>query len=92
MASNVNGRIIFFGSGDKKEYEELKKTRPSCRDIFKFMSFDTIIDDTAWLMVRVKRVSDRKQFVMPLADLETTDEDSLNYKLIDDYAYWYVNY
>ena len=81
-----------FGLGDKKEYEELRKSRPSCKDIFMFMSFDTFIDDTAGLMVKVKRVSDRKQFVMPLADLEATDEKSSNYKLIDDYAYWYVNY
>ena len=75
-----------------EEFEELRKTRPSCKDIFRFMTFDTMIDDMAGLMVRVNRVSDRKQFVIPLAALEATDEESLNYKLIDDYAYWYVNY
>ena len=83
---------FILGPGDKKQYEELKKTRPSYRDIYEFMSFDDLIDGMAGLMVRVKRISDSKQFVLPLADLESTDEESLNYKLIDDYAYWYVNY
>jgi hypothetical protein len=84
--------FYIFGPGDKKEYDELKKTRPSYRDIYKFMSFDDLIDDMAGLMVRVSRISDRKQFVVPLADLEATDKESLNYTLLSDYSYWHVNY
>lgn len=81
-----------LGPGDKKEYEELKKTRPSYKDVFTFMSFDEQIEDMPGLMVKVKRISDRKQFVLPLVDLKITDNKSPNFQLIDDYADWYVNY
>ena len=81
-----------LGPGDKKEYEELKKTRPSYTDVYNFMSFDEQIEDMPGLMVKVKRVSDRKQFVLPLADLKVTDTKSPNFQLIDDYSDWYVNY
>ena len=81
-----------FGPGDKDEYEKLKKTRPSYRDIYTFMSFDDLIDDSEGLMVIVKRVSDKKQFVLPLSDLKVVDAKSQNYQLIDDYAVWHVNY
>jgi hypothetical protein len=81
-----------LGPGDKKKYEELKKTQPSYTDLFSFMHFDEIIDDSEGLMVSVKRISDKKQFVLPLADLKVKDKKSPNYQLIDDYAVWYVNY
>jgi len=68
-----------LGPGDKKEYEELKKTRPSYQDVYKFISFDDQIEDMEGLMVKVKRISDRKQFVLPLADMKTTDKKSPNY-------------
>lgn len=81
-----------FGPGDKEEYEKLKKTRPSYRDIYTFISFDELIDDMAGLMVKVKRIADRKQFVLPLADLKTIDKKSPNSQLLDDYSVWFVNY
>ena len=56
------------------------------------MKFDDLIDESEGLMVRIKRISDNKQFVLPLADLKLTDKHSLNYQLIHDYAVWYVNY
>ena len=81
-----------LGPGDKKEYDELKKSRPSYHDVYDFISFDDQIDDDAGLMVNVKRISDRKQFVLPLADLKATNTNSRNYQLIADYAVWYANY
>ncbi len=81
-----------LGPGDKKQYEELKKTRPSSRDIYKFMSFDDMIDDDDGLLVKVKRISDNKKFVLPLLDLKATDDESPNYLFISDYSFWYVNY
>jgi hypothetical protein len=80
-----------LGPGDKKEYEELKKTQPSYQDVYTFISFDDQVEDEG-LMVKVIRISDRKQFVLPLADLKATDKKSPNYRLIDDYAVWFVNY
>lgn len=84
--------IYVFGGGDKKEYAELKKTQPSYTDSFTFMSFDNQIDDKDGLMVKVKRLTDRMQFVLPLADLKVMDKTSSNNELINDYAVWYVNY
>jgi hypothetical protein len=84
--------FYILGPGDKNEYEELKKTRPSYKDIYTFISIDEQIEDMPGLMVKVKRISDRKQFVLPLVDLKVTNTKSPNFQLIDDYADWYVNY
>jgi hypothetical protein len=84
--------IYVFGSGDKKEYEELKKTQPSYSDTYTYVSFDDQIEDNNGLMVKVKRISDSKLFVLPLADLKVTDKTSQNQELIHDYAVWYINY
>ncbi len=44
------------------------------------------------IIVKVKRLNDKKRFSTPLAELEVVDKDSNNYTLIDDYAVWCVNY
>jgi len=84
--------IYVFGPGDKNEYAELKKSQPSYTDIYTFMAFDDQIEEMDGLMVKVKRISDRKQFVLPLADLKVIDINSPNHQLVHDYAVWYVNY
>lgn len=84
--------IYVFGLGDKNEYAELKKTQPSYSDTYTFMSFDDQIDDKDGLMVKVKRIADNKPFVLPLADLKVTDNNSPNHQLIHDYAVWHINY
>ena len=84
--------FYIFGPGDKNEYAELKKTQPSYTDTYTFMSFDDQIEDMDGLMVKVKRISDHKQFVLPLADLKVNDNNSPNHQLVHDYAVWYVNY
>lgn len=80
-----------IGPGDKEEYEKLKKTKPSYTDIFELVCFDSTIDEHYGILVKVKRISDKKIFVLPLADLKTKDKDSKNYQLIDDFAAWFVN-
>jgi hypothetical protein len=82
----------FYGSGDMFKHEELKKTKPSYKDHYQFISFDDQIDDTDGLMVKVKRISDREQFVLPLVDLKVTDDDSQNDQLVHDYVVWYMTY
>lgn len=84
--------IYIYGSGDKNEYAELKKSQPSYTDIYTFMSFDNQIDDKNGLMVKVKRLSDSKPFVLPLADLKVTGTTSSNHELVHDYAVWFVNH
>jgi len=84
--------VYVFGFGSKKEYKELKKTRPSYRDKFNLIKFVDEIDDYYdGIFVHVQRVSDERKFVLPLADLKSTDRKSKNYQLLDDYSVWFVN-
>jgi len=81
-----------FGFGSKREYEELKKTQPSYKDRFNLIKFVDDIDDYYdGIFVHVQRVSDKRKFVLPLADLKSTDRKSKNYQLLDDYSVWFVN-
>ncbi len=43
------------------------------------------------IFVNVQRVSDKKKFVLPLADLKSIDKKSKNCQLLDDYSVWFVN-
>jgi hypothetical protein len=81
-----------FGPGSKKEYEKLKKTNPSYTDKYEFIRFEDEIDPMEGLLVIVKRISDQREFIIPLRDLEVTNKKSdANYQIIDDYAVWAVN-
>lgn len=84
--------FYIFGPGDKKEYEELKKTRPSYKDIYNLTRIGDHIEEDYGLFAKVTRISDRKRFQIPLADLKAVDEKSKNYQLLDDYSVWCVNY
>ncbi len=81
-----------FGPGDEREYEELKKTRPSCRDTFNMIRIDDYRDDDYGLFAKLTRVSDKKRFQISLADLKAIDIESKNYQLLDDYSVGFVNY
>jgi hypothetical protein len=80
-----------IGPGNKKEYEMLKKRHPSYTDIFSLISFEDDLDENNGILVKVKRLSDKKNFILPLADLKSTDVKSNNYQLLDDYSVWSVN-
>ena len=81
-----------IGPGSKKEYKRLKKKRPSYLDTFELISFDDQVDENYGIYVKVTRVSDKKSFDLPLADLKATDGTSKNYRLLDDFSVWFVNY
>ena len=82
-----------IGPGDIKEYEELKKTKPSYTDTFEFLEFDdNYYNEEEGLFIWGKRVSDGKKFPFPLEDLEAVDNRSKNYILFEDYSSWFVNY
>lgn len=81
-----------FGVFDKKEYELLKKTRPSYTDNYRLLGVGDIIDDLRGILVDVERISDKKKFVLPLWDLKTIDRKDKNHQLISDYSYWMSNY
>ena len=80
------------GPGSQEEHERLRKTRPSYMDTYELLSFDDDVDPDYGILVNVRRVSDKKKFVLPLADLEATKKKSTNYQLLDDYAVWFVNW
>ncbi|MCK4729032.1 MAG: hypothetical protein KAT27_08930, partial [Desulfobacterales bacterium] len=81
-----------LGPGDKDEYEELKKTQPSYTDHYSILSFDDDYDEDNGILVNVQRISDKKEFALPLEDLEAVDKKSNNYQILDDYSVWFVNY
>src|ERR1041384_2889800 len=81
-----------IGPGSKAEHERLRKTRPSCMDIYDLLSFEEEVDPDDGILVHVRRVSDKKKFLLPLANLEAMQKKSLNYQLLDDYAVWFVNW
>jgi hypothetical protein len=80
-----------IGPGDKEEHEQLRQTKPSYLDTYELLSFNDV-KSRFGIMVNVRRVSDKKTFVLPLADLKTTDKKSKKYELLDDYVTWFVNY
>lgn len=84
--------FYIFGPGDEEEYEELKKTRPSHIDIFEFIGFSEMLSDNRGIFADVQRKSDGKKFVLPLADMKATDNNSKNYQLLHDFSVWLINY
>jgi hypothetical protein len=80
-----------FGRRRPKEYAQRKKQQPSYTDTYAFLSFDDAYDPYDGLAVKVKRVSDSKRFVLPLANLKATEKPSKNHQLLDDYVVWFVN-
>jgi hypothetical protein len=81
-----------FGRRRPKEYAQRKKKEPSYTDIYTFLSFAEEYDPYAGLTVTVKRMSDNKRFVLPLAHLKATEKPSTNDRLLDDYVVWFVNW
>jgi hypothetical protein len=81
-----------FGRKRPKEYAQRKKQQPSYTDIYAFLNFENAYDPYEGLAVKVKRVSDSKRFVLPLANLKATEKPSTNDQLLDDYVVWFVNW
>ena len=84
--------FYIFGPGNKREYEMLKKTQPSYTDIFSMSRFDSYFDEGYGLFARVTRLSDKKRFQLPLADMKAVDKKSAEYQLLQDYSIWFINY
>ena len=81
-----------YEDGDEKEHERLRKTQPSCMDKYELLSFDNEVDPEDGILVNVKRMSDKKTFVLPLDKLEVTKRKSANRQLLDDYAIWFTTW
>jgi hypothetical protein len=99
LPCNVTGREDFpweeeyaIGSGNKKEYERLKKTQPSYTDTFLMSRFKDSVHPEDGIFVSLQRLTDKKEFLLPLVDLKTSDASSPNNQLLDDYTTWFINY
>jgi len=84
--------FYLLGPGSQKEYEKLKKSNPSYTDTFILEKIGEQYDEYNGLIVKVIRATDNKRFQIPLCDLKSTNKRSRNYKLLDDYSVWIVNY
>src|SRR6266516_3732318 len=81
-----------FGRRRPKEYAQRKKKEPSYRDTYAFLSFAEEYDPYDGLAVKVKRGSDSKRFVLPLANLKALEKPSNNDQLLDDYVVRFLNW
>lgn len=86
-----------FGPGDQDEYDHLKKTQPSYTDRYEFLGIDRE-GKSEWMLfweddigAIVRRISDGREFLLGLSELEATDKKSKNYQLLDDFSVWLVN-
>ncbi len=81
-----------MGSGSKKEYAKLKKTKPSHTDTFTIDRLEDLVIEEYGIFVKLTRLSDTRKFILPLVDLESVDLVSRNQELLDDYCVWFINY
>ncbi len=82
-----------FGYGTKAEYERRRGQSGSFRDKYGLRTFNARFDE-AWgdLVVTVQWIRHRKQFTIPLSELQAVDKASRNYQLLHDYSVWFVNW
>lgn len=81
-----------MGPGSKKEYQKLKKTKPSYTDQFNLLKLESKLDVEYGILAVLERTTDNLKFTFPLADLETVVEDSINAELLEDYSMWFFTY
>ncbi|MEM6320892.1 MAG: hypothetical protein AAF960_24715 [Bacteroidota bacterium] len=105
LIRNLEGRVLLtgtedfpweerfvFGYGTKKEYAQMRKTRPSYQDTFLLTKLLPINRRKRDLVAEVKRQSDGKNFEILLSWLECVDKESANYNLLQAFSSWVVNY
>jgi len=80
-----------IGPGSKKEHEQLRKTNASYLDTFELIDFVLDPDGDEGIHAEVRRLSDKKIFVLPLDYLKVKPGKSKHFSLIDDYGVWFVN-
>ncbi|CAC9516134.1 hypothetical protein [uncultured Gammaproteobacteria bacterium] len=54
------------------------------------VAFENDVDEQ--ILVKVKRQSDKKKFIIELDCLKAIEVTSKNYQALDDYSVWYVIY
>ena len=83
--------FYIIGPGSKKEHEQLRKTNASYLDTFDLIDFVLDPHDDGGIHAQVRRLSDKKIFILPLDYLKVKPRKSKNCDLINDYGVWFVN-
>jgi hypothetical protein len=81
-----------LGPGDKREYETLKRTRASYRDILRMTRLSAHCEVNYGLFAHFTRISDRNRFELPLADFKAVNQKTTEAQMLEDYSVWVVNY
>jgi hypothetical protein len=84
--------FYIIGPGSKKEHDQLRETQASYLDIFELIDFDYDPSGDEGIHAKVRRLSDKKIFILPLDYLKVKPRKSKNFSLINDYGVWFVNY
>ena len=84
--------FYIIGPGSKKEHEQLRKTNASYLDTFELIDFVLDPYGDGGIHAEVRRLSDKKIFILSLDYLKVKPRKSKNFSLIDDYGVWFVNY
>ncbi|HKI36458.1 MAG TPA: hypothetical protein VKA46_31660 [Gemmataceae bacterium] len=86
-----------IGGASPREYERLRKDQPSYQDTFELLKIELGVV-SEWMMfpgediaAEVRRKSDKKTFILGLAELKAVDRKSPNYQLIEDFGVFLVN-
>ena len=80
-----------FGDWCEEEYEELKETNPSYTDEYDLHKL--ILDKRSdTIEALVCRISDKKEFTIPLDWLEGMSDLEKENQILDAYAVWHVNH
>ncbi len=80
------------GLGAGLEYDATKEPLPACSDTYELKRFEEPFDETTGILVKVKRLTDNRRFVLRLASLRAVDPSSKNHTLLDDYSSWFINH
>jgi hypothetical protein len=80
-----------MGGWDKREYEKLKKTKPSFTDTFELQALEFPNDDED-IVAKIKRLSDGRLFEIGLSWLCCEDDKNEACMLLADYGVWHTNY
>lgn len=84
--------FYLLGPGDKREYEELKRTKASYTDILRMTRLSEHMEVHYGLFAHFTRISDRKRFELPLEDFRAVNKKTPEAQLLEDYSIWFVNY
>ena len=77
-----------FGPPRPEEYEMMKKDNPSYKDEYVLVDIlDEEVEERD-VLARIKRITDKKVFVIGLSWLKTRNKKSKDHRLLEDYLEW----